>query len=139
LVPRDGEISVQTVSTGKSVAGSCKVEGSKAFAIKDLPPDALQYLTLEIAADGRYRLMLGMISKYLQFQATQDCSIRAAPGFPMPVPGGGKQAALVNDAGIVIGRQEGQMTDDGVVGRTPAPIVMGVHSFTGSWEFKAAH
>lgn len=139
LVPRDGEIAVQAVSTGRSIAGSCKVEGSRKFAIKDLPPGALQYLTLEIAADGRYRLMLGMISMYLQFQATQDCSIRAAPGFPMPVPGGGKQAVVVNDAGIVIGRQEGQLTDEGVIGRTAAPIVMGVHSFTGSWDFRAAH
>ncbi|HTL49871.1 MAG TPA: hypothetical protein VL219_04350 [Steroidobacteraceae bacterium] len=139
LVPKDGEIAVQAVSAGKSIAGSCKVEGSKTFQIKGLPPEALQYLTLEIAADGRYRLMLGMISMYLQFQATQNCSIHAAPGFPMPVPGGGKQAVVVNDAGIVIGRQEGQITNDGVVGRTATPIVMGVHSFTGSWDFKAAH
>jgi hypothetical protein len=139
LVPRDGEIAVQAESTGKSVAGSCKVEGSRTFSIRDLPPEALQYFTLEIAADGRYRLMLGMISKYLQFQARQDCSMRAAPGFPMPVPGGGKQTVVVNDAGIVIGRQEGQLTEDGVIGHTAAPIVMGVHSFTGSWEFKAAH
>jgi hypothetical protein len=57
----------------------------------------------------------------------------------MPVPGGGKQAVVVNDAGIVIGRQEGQITDEGVVGHTATPIVMGVHSYTGSWEFKAAH
>jgi len=139
LVPKDGEISVQTVSTGKSVAGSCKIEGSKTFAIKDLPPDAMQCLTLEIATDGRYRLMLGMISRYLQFQAIQNCSAYAAPGFPMPVPGGGKQTIVVNDAGIVIGRQEGQIANDGVIGRTATPIVMGVHSFTGSWEFKAAH
>lgn len=137
LVPSGGEINVELESTGRSEAGKCAVEGSKTFQITELPPMALNYLTLELAADGRYRLMLGMVSKYLEFQAKRNCSVRAAPGFPVALPGAdGPQ--IVNSAGIVIGKQEGRVTDEGVVGQTPAPIVFGVHRYTGTWAFKAA-
>ncbi len=128
-IPADGEITVRIDSEGKSVAGSCKYEGSKTFAVKDLPPAALQYLLLEVADDGRYRLMLGMISRYLQFEVKRKCRIPVAPGF-------GRGAEIVNDSGIVIGKQEGTIVDDAVAGRTAAPITMGPISITGDWQFK---
>jgi len=130
-VPTDGEITVTVDTEGKSAAGSCTYEGSKTFPIKSLPPAALEYLQLELAADGRYRLMLGMISKYLQFEVKRNCRIPVAPGF-----GGGTE--IVNAAGIAIGKQEGTIVDDAVAGHTAAPITMGPISITGDWQFKSS-
>ncbi|MGH8198515.1 MAG: hypothetical protein ACRETI_10120 [Steroidobacteraceae bacterium] len=135
-VPTDGEITVKIDSEGKSMAGSCVYEGSENFAIKSLPPAALKLLLLEVAADGRYRIMLRMNDEFLEFQATQICSVQAAPGFPIAMPGGGRGTAIINDAGIVIGRQEGTVVDETVAGRTAAPIVFGPISVTGEWRFK---
>ena len=126
-VPTDGEITVSIDNEGKSRAGSCVQEGSKTFAIKDLAPGARQYLVLELAADGRYRMMLGMVSAFLQFEATQRCSGR--------VPGGNRKVN-VNSVGIVIGQQDGRVTDEGVAGQTAQPIVFGPLSYTGGWQFK---
>jgi hypothetical protein len=123
----EGEITASIDNEGRSRAGSCAQEGSKTFAIKDLPPGAHQYLVLEVAADGRYRMMLGMISAFLQFEATQKCSGR--------VPGGNAKVN-VNDVGIVIGQQDGRIIDEGFAGQTAQPIVLGPHSYTGGWQFK---
>jgi hypothetical protein len=126
-VPTEGEITASIDSEGRSRAGTCAQEGSKTFAIKDLAPGARQYLVLEVAADGRYRMMLGMVSMFLQFEATQKCSSR--------VPGGNTKVN-VNSVGIVIGQQDGHVTDEGLAGQTAQPIVYGVHSYTGGWQFK---
>lgn len=133
--PTDGEITVKIDQEGKSIAGSCVYEGSRTFPIRSLPSAALKMLTLEVAADDRYRLMLGMISKYLQFQVALNCRVQAAPGFPIAMPGGGGGTEIINDAGIVLGKQEGTVVDDTIAGRTAAPIVYGPHSFTGEWRF----
>jgi len=128
-VPMEGEITAAIDNDSRSRAGSCEQEGSKTFAIKDLPPAARQYLVLEVAADGRYRMMLGMVSAFLQFEATQKCSSR------MPGPrGNGK--VNVNSVGIVIGQQDGRVTEEGVAGRTAQPIVYGPLSYTGEWRFR---
>ena len=126
-MPSDGEITVSIDNDNKSRAGSCVQQGSKTFAFKDLAPGARQYLVLEVASDGRYRMMLGMVSMFLQFEAMQKCSIRV-PGANAKIP--------VNSVGIVIGQQEGQVTDTGVAGRTEQPIVFGPLSYTGVWQFK---
>jgi len=129
-VATEGEITASIDNDSRSRAGSCAQEGSKTFAIKDLPPAARQYLVLEVAADGRYHMMLGMISMFLQFEATQRCSGRVAP-----VPGGNSRIN-VNSVGIVIGQQDGRVTDEGVAGKTAQPIVYGPLSYTGEWHFK---
>ena len=126
-VPSEGEITVSIDNDNKSRAGSCVQQGSKTFAFKDLAPGARQYLVLEVASDGRYRMMLGMVSMFLQFEATQKCSIRV-PGANGKIP--------VNSVGIVIGQQEGKVTDTGVAGQTERPIVFGPLSYTGVWQFK---
>ncbi len=135
-VPTEGQITVAIESEGKSLAGSCVIEGSKSFAIRSLPPAAMKYLVLEVAEDGRYRMMLGMVSYFLQFDATQKCTVQAAPGFPIAMPGGGSEAVTINDAAIVIGRQEGRLVEDRIVGKTLRPIVEGVHSYVGEWQFQ---
>lgn len=134
-VPTDGEITVKVDSRGKSIAGHCEIEGSRTFPVTSLPPDALKHLLLEVADDGRYRLTLRMKDMYLEFQASQKCSVRAAPGFPLPMAGGGG-AVTINDAGILLGKQAGSVVDDTIFGRTAAPIVFGPISITGEWQFK---
>ncbi len=128
-VATEGEVTAAIDNDSRSRAGTCAQEGSKTFAIKDLPPAARQYLVLEVAADGRYRMMLGMVSMFLQFQATQKCS-----SF-MPGPNNNGKVN-VNSVGIVIGQQEGRITEQGFAGQTPQPIVFGVLSYTGEWQFK---
>jgi len=129
-VATEGEITASIDNDNRSRAGSCAQEGSKTFAIKDLPPAARQYLVLEVAADGRYRMMLGMVSAFLQFEASQRCSS------PMGRVPGGNTKINVNSVGIVIGQQDGRVTDDGVAGQTAQPIVYGPLSYTGEWRFK---
>jgi hypothetical protein len=128
LVPTDGEIRVDATGEGHSVAGRCTHKGGKTFAIRDLPPEALQYTLLEIAADGRYKLWLGMVSYFLQFQVEGECDVVGGKRM--------RQTLDVNEAGIVIGQQEGVLVGDAISGATAAPIVMGVHRYTGNWDFK---
>jgi hypothetical protein len=128
-VPADGEITVQVRGNGRSAAGECVIEGSKTFAIRELPPAALQYLQLDIAPDGRYKLMLGMISYFLQFQLEENC--RAGRQRL-------RQTVTINDAAIVIGAQQGVVANDVVKGETAVPVVLGPNRYTGTWEFKSA-
>jgi hypothetical protein len=46
-----------------------------------------------------------------------------------------RQTVEVNDAAIVLRKQQGVVTDDKVSGATQAPIVFGPLRYTGSWEF----
>jgi hypothetical protein len=127
FVPTDGQIEVEAEGEGRSVAGVCRLKGGKTFPIRDLPPGALQYLLLEVAEDGRYRIWLGMVSSFLQFEMSSQCSGRARRV---------AQTLAANDAAIVIGQQEGVSTGEVLAGETPAPIVNGSVSYTGTWNFK---
>ena len=126
-VPTDGEIRVNVNGVGRSLAGRCTHEGEKTFKVSELPAEALRLMLLEIAADGRYNLWLGMVSFFLQFQVEEVCETRVGRGL--------RQTFDVNDGGIVLGQQQGLMTDDKVSGATQAPIVFGALHYTGSWEF----
>jgi hypothetical protein len=126
-VATDGEITASIDNDNRSYAGTCTAKGSKTFALKDLPPGARQYLVLEVTADGRYRMMLGMVSYFLKFDATQRCT-----GL-VRVP---DQKTNVNSVGIRIGQQDGRVGDEGVVGQIQPPIVDGPLSYTGEWRFK---
>ena len=101
----------------------------KTFAIRDLPPAALQNLYLEVAADGRYKMRLGMISYFLQVEAVQRCTFRVRSDTR-------GNAVPINDVGVVIGPQQGVMTGDVIAGATQPAVVYGVHSYDGRWEFK---
>jgi hypothetical protein len=126
--PTAGEIRVRVHAEGRSIAGRCTHDGTKTFPIDALPPDALRYVLLEIAADGRYKLWLGMVSFYLQFEAEEKCEVRLARNTSGTV--------TINDAAIVLGLQEGVVTGDTISGETAAPIVFAPHRYTGNWEFK---
>jgi hypothetical protein len=127
-VPTDGEITVKVGGDGRSIAGNCTHEGSKTFPLRQLPPAALQYLVLELAGDGRYKIWLGMLSYYLQFQVETKCRVRTGQRLEQPFD--------INDAGIVLGQQEGVVTNETIAGETPAPIVIGYDRYTGRWEFR---
>jgi hypothetical protein len=127
-VPTDGELTVNVKLETRSQAGTCTRDGSKTFAVRALPRAALQNLYLEVAADGRYKIRLGMISYFLPVEAVQHCTFK--------VQSEARAAAPVNDVGVVIGPQQGSMTDDTLVGATEQPVVYGVHSYSGRWEFK---
>jgi hypothetical protein len=126
-VPADGEIRVNVKGAGRSLAGRCTYEEEKTFKVRELPAEALRLTLLEIAADGRYNLWLGMVSSFLQFQVEEVCQTRVGRGL--------RQTFDVNDAAIVLGQQQGVVTDDKVSGATQAPIVFGPLHYTGSWEF----
>jgi hypothetical protein len=126
-VPTDGELTIEIGGEGRSMVGACTYEGSKTFAIRELPPAALQYLQLDVAADNRYKLMLGMISYYLQFQDEVRCEVMGRRV---------QQPIEINDAAIALGVQEGVVTNDTVRGETPMPISYGIDRITGRWEFK---
>ena len=127
-VPADGEITVTVHGDGRSMAGACTQEGSKTFAIRELPRAALQYLQLEVAGNGQYKLMLGLISYYLQFQVEGECNPRNARRIRYTVD--------VNDADIALGMRQGTLTNEAVVGETGQPIIVGRDRYTGRWEFK---
>jgi len=124
-VPTDGELRVDVKIEAQSQAGTCTRDATKTFAVRKLPPAALQNVYLEVAADGRYNLRLGMISYFLPVEAAQRCSFKAS-----------SEAAPINDVGVVIGPQHGTMTGDAIVGATEQPIVYGVNSYSGEWDFK---
>lgn len=123
-VPTDGELTVGVKIEARSQTGTCTRDATKTFAVRKLPPAALQNLYLEVAADGRYKLRLGMISYFLPVEAVQRCSFK-----------GSSEAAPINDVGVVIGPQHGVMTGDAIAGATEQPIPYGVNSYSGRWEF----
>ena len=100
--------------------------GPSLAAMIELNPDAL---VIADTLDAERRAS-GMVSAFLQFEASQRCSGRVAP-----VPGGNGKIN-VNSVGIVIGQQDGRDTDEGVAGQTTQPIVYGPLSYTGEWRFK---
>ena len=127
-LPTDGELTVNVKIEARSQAGTCMRETSKTFAVRQLPPAAFQNLYLEVAADGRYKMRLGMINYFLPVEAVQRCTFKAHSDARDAVP--------VNDVGVVIGPQEGMMTDNAIAGTTEQPVVYGVHSYSGQWDFK---
>ena len=129
-VPSDGEITIETsTATGNSVGGACESQGSKTFALGSLPEGVLQYLLLEIAADGRYNLVLA-IPDYPQttWEIDAVCRIRGTRTTRQKIP-----AAR---PAVQIGRQQGRLNDDESFVCDMAPIRRGPLEITGQWSFK---
>ncbi len=126
----DGEITVETsTGTANSVGGACESQGSKTFALGSLPAGVLQYLLLEIAADGRYNLVLA-IPDYPQttWEIEAVCRIRGARTTRQKIP-----AAR---PAVQIGRQQGRLNEDQSFVGDMAPIRRGPLEITGQWSFK---
>ncbi|HEX7236984.1 MAG TPA: hypothetical protein VF405_08495, partial [Gammaproteobacteria bacterium] len=114
---------------GRSAAGACTHDGDHTFQLAELPREALQYMVLEVAGDGRYKLWLSMVSYYLQFKVQAKCDFTSRARSV-------EQTLDINDAGIVLAQQEGVLMNDAVVGQTAAPITMGYDRYEGRWEFR---
>ena len=130
-VPTEGDITIELSSVNANSAGgaSCETQGRRTFGLAELPPSALQYLLLEIAADGRYRLVLG-IPDFPQttWEAEGVCRFPGAGSRRQTVP-----AAL---PAVEIGIQQGTLDGErAVVGEMPAQT-RGPRTTTGNWSFK---
>jgi hypothetical protein len=125
----DGEFAVDIGSDNQGVAGSsCEYHGRQTFPVASLPPRALQFLRLEIADDGRYKLTLVVPDQVLNMQAESVCK------FP---PRRIVRSTLdVNMIMVQIGIQEGTLSaEQDVVGQVSPPIQRGPRTITGSWSF----
>lgn len=129
LRPSAGEITVEVKAEGRGIGGQCEYSGMKTFRVADLPDEARSYLSLELAEDGRYKLSIGMMSQYLQTPVESVCRVmgRTLRG-----------TEVWNDPAIFIGRQQGTVSEDGVVGRLDPPIRQGPSTINGSWSFGAS-
>jgi hypothetical protein len=130
LRPSAGEITVEVNSEGRgTLGGQCTYSGRKTFRVADLPDDARQYLWLELAADGRYKVSLGMVSRYLETPVETVCRIAGREL---------RDTEVWNDVAIMIGVQEGNVGEDGVVGRLDPPLQRAGRTIGGSWSFGPA-
>lgn len=126
--PTRGEITIELANTNTNAAGgSCETRGRETFALASLPPSVLQYLLLEIAEDGRYKLILA-IPDYPQTTWEADSVCRVARRTVRQ-----KTPAML--PAIIIGIQEGRLdADQAVVGEMP-PMQRGPLTTTGHWSF----
>jgi hypothetical protein len=109
---------------------SCKHHGSKTFPLADAPGNALRYMQLEVAADGRYRMMLGIADR--DVWSTWKMDVDATCAFPTGHVT--REKIAVNQFGVEIGRQQGTLdADEGFSGKYAAR--RGVATITGDWSF----
>jgi hypothetical protein len=121
-----GEIAVEIDTESRGVGGGvCTVKGSQTFRIEQLPEEGRQHLWLELAEDGRYKLSLGVISRYLITPVEVVCRVM------------GREIRTSEqwDAGVVIGLQQGMVDENGIVGRLDPPLRLGAATITGEWSF----
>jgi len=123
-----GEITVELSNVNtNAIGGSCETQGRETFALASLPL-SVQYLLLEIAADGRYKLILAIPDNPpTTWAADSSCRI--------PGTGTTRQKTPATLPAIVIGIQEGRLdADQAVVGEMP-PVQRGPLITTGRWSF----
>jgi hypothetical protein len=127
-VPTDGEISVDFEYDAKGANAVCRFDGSRVFPISAFSPRALGYLDLEVAADGRYKLSLGMLAGLLPVPVeNRGCRMQVV--MPLGVD------SVWRDTAIVIGIHEGVIIDDRIEGELAPPIVVGPSTTTATWSF----
>jgi len=123
-----GEITVELSNVNtNAIGGSCETQGRETFALESLPP-SVQYLLLEIAADGRYKLILAIPDNPpTTWEADSACRI--------PGTGTTRQKTPATLPAIVIGIQEGSLDADGAVVGEMTPVQRGPLTTTGRWSF----
>ena len=131
--PTAGEMTVALESKSRGLQGmsDCKTEGSRTFPVSSLAQGALQYMLLEIADDGRYKLTLVIPDTPDPFPAWSVDSVCTFPNASHT------SSEPVKHLGLLLGLQQGTLdSGQAVVGRTEAPIRRGPREVTGSWSFK---
>ncbi|HUQ50751.1 MAG TPA: hypothetical protein VM692_00930 [Gammaproteobacteria bacterium] len=128
--PTQGDFTIEVSNvTNNSAGGKCQTQGRHTFALSELPPSKLQYFLLEIAADGRYKLMLGMPDyPQLTFDVDAVCEFRGGRTARQRVP------AML--PAVVIGIQQGTLNDEGAVIGEMTPQRRGPLTTTGNWTLK---
>jgi hypothetical protein len=123
-----GEITVELANINtNAIAGSCETQGRETFALTSLPP-SVQYLLLEIAEDGRYKLILAIPDNPpTTWEADSSCRIPGAGTTRQKIP------AML--PAIVIGIQEGRLDADQAVVGEMTPVQRGPLTTTGHWSF----
>ena len=126
LRPKAGEIAVEVNNESRGVGGGqCTVTGMQTFRFEQLPAAALQHLWLELAEDGRYKLSLGVISRYLLTPVELVCQ----------VAGRKVRSTEMWDTAVAIGVQQGTVGEEGLVGRLDPPVRLGAATINGQWSF----
>lgn len=129
-----GEVTVElsNVNRNAAAAGSnCETRGRATFAVDALPPSKVQYFLLEIAADGRYKLVLGM-PDYPETTWEADAVCRFAGGRST------QQKVPAMLPAVTMGNQEGTLNAERAVVGEMAPVRRGAMTTTGSWSFAPA-
>jgi hypothetical protein len=133
--PSEGEITVAVQFDNRGIGGpgACKGDARRTFPIASLTRDALRYMLLEIAEDGRYKLTLVIPDTPDPFPTWEFEAVCVSPM---------ARATLrqkVHHVSMVLGLQQGKLdAEQGVVGRLGAPIRRGPREVHGSWSFKKA-
>jgi hypothetical protein len=127
LRPSAGEITVEINNESRGIGGGvCTVSGSRTKQIAQLPEDARQYLWLELAEDGRYKLSLGVGSRYLLTPVEVVCR----------VAGRDVRSSEMWETAVMIGLQQGAVGQNGIEGRLEPPLRLGAATITGEWSFE---
>lgn len=130
LRPSAGEITVQIDNESRGIGGGvCTVTGSGTYRVEQLSDEARQHLWLELADDGRYKLSLGVISRYLLTPVELVCRFA----------GLGRETRSTDrwDTPVMIGVQQGTVGQNGIEGRLDPPLRLGPGTVTGEWSFGA--
>jgi len=131
--PSEGEITIEEnfLNWGIGGPGKCTGTGRRTFSVDQLTPGALRYMLLEIAADGRYKVTLVIPDNPDSFPGWEFDSACEFPNITA------HQTVPVHHIAVVLGRQQGVMEDQGIIGRLPAPIHRGPRTITGDWTFNS--
>jgi hypothetical protein len=126
LRPSAGEIAVEINHESRGIGGGvCTVTGSRTFEVEQLSEEARQNLWLELAEDGRYKLSLGVISRYLLTPVEVVCRVARRD----------VRSTEQWDVAVMIGLQQGTVGENGIDGRLDPPLRLGAATITGQWSF----
>jgi hypothetical protein len=127
-----GDISIEMDYVFQGLGGSkCEQRGRDTFALASLPEALLQYLQLEIAQDGRYRLSLGLPDRVWSVWKMEVEAVCTFPGGQVR-----RERVSVNQVAVQIGVRQGTLTaEEGVAGELTPPIRRGPRTITGNWSF----
>lgn len=131
--PTAGQFVVEKTFRSEAIGGPGNCSGSdrRTFTLEQLAPGALRFMTLEIAEDGRYRLILAIPDRPDPFPRWEFESICTFPSTTT------RQREQVRDVAVALGKQEGRLnSDQDVIGQLAAPIRRGPRVINGSWSFK---
>ena len=127
-----GDVTIEMDYVFQGLGGSkCEQHGRNTFALAGLPEALLQYLQLEIAQDGRYRLSLGLPDRVWSVWKMEVEAVCTFPGGQVR-----RERLSVNQVAVQIGVRQGTLNaEETVAGELSTPIRRGPRTITGNWSF----